>query len=240
MHSQVETLTNKLTHRTTLAHAVAASVVLLLEIMHGADDTSPAPQVLLPLVLDSIEVFRSVQHSSHIAARGMEMITAMVEEYRMRNVDKLNKKQRAESFGDRSRAEMNNALQVIGASREHIPKRKSASGKTPPAGKHLMTPPMGQVTPPAFAQHAPPQSRPQVSNTASYGSQGEYDMTAQAIQSPFQWLAANPTTINQNVDTSIPEHFMIPEFGGTEGFYADWDYDLTWAGAEQVYDPGTG
>ena len=210
--------------RTTLAHAVAASIVLLLEIMHGADAIDASSQELLHLVLQAIEVFRTVKQHSHIADKGLEMLTALVEGYRRRNEPRLQDPRiaRTTSFSDRSRAEMDNALQVLGSSREEALRRRGSASE-----RSLKSPQKELVTPPAFIQ---PVDQFKVTPMAAQVGQQEdssgFALALANVQSPFQWLAAAPLPITQSMDMTA-ESFAIPEFGGMDGFY-DWDIGLSW------------
>lgn len=211
-------------YRTTLAHAVAASIILLLEIMHGADAIDASSQDLLQLVLQAIEVFRTVKHHSHIADKGLEMLTALVEGYRRRNEPRLQdpRMTRTTSFSDRSRAEMDNALHVLGSSRDEALRRRwSASDKS------VKSPQKELVTPPAFIQPVDPlKATPIATNTVQREEQNGLPALPAPLQSPFQWLAAAPLPTSQGMDMTA-ESFAIPEFGGMDGFY-DWDIGLSW------------
>ena len=203
--------------RTTLAHSVAASIVLLLEIMHGGESGGSSSK-LLPLVLQAIEVFRSVQGHSAIAEKGLEMLTDLVEGYRSRNDPQSHRQDmaRSTSFNNKSRAEMDNAMSVLENSRDEAQRKQST--KSPP--KEL-------VSPPAFAQ--PPAEDKRLnhsSEVAGYLHGQEQGPPVGFVQSPFQWLAAAPLPLGLGMDMNA-DSFTIPEFGGTDGFY-DWDIGLSW------------
>jgi hypothetical protein len=185
--------------------------------MHGGDSGGSSPK-LLPLVLQAIEVFRSVQGHSAIAEKGLEMLTDLVEGYRSRNGPQSQRQDmiRSTSFNTKSRAEMDNAMQVLENSRDEA--RRKQSTKSPQ--KDL-------VSPPAFAQ--PPAEEKRLGYPGDVaGCQGEQEQAPPMgyVQSPFQWLAAAPLPLGLGIDMNA-DSFTIPEFGGTDGFY-DWDIGLSW------------
>jgi hypothetical protein len=152
------------------------------------------------------------------------MLTALVEGYRRRNEPRLQdpRMTRTTSFSDRSRAEMDNALHVLGSSRDEALRRRwSASDKS------VKSPQKELVTPPAFIQPVDPlKATPIATNTVQREEQNGLPALPAPLQSPFQWLAAAPLPISQGMDMTA-ESFAIPEFGGMDGFY-DWDIGLSW------------
>lgn len=204
--------------------------MLILEIMHGADAIDASSQDLLHLVLQAIEVFRSVKQHSHIADKGLEMLTALVEGYRRRNEPRLRDPHmsRTTSFKDRSRAEMDNALHVLGTSREEaLRRRHSASDKS------AKSPQKELVTPPAFIQ--PLDQYKVIAMTNGVGTsedQNGLPPPPNNVLSPFQWLAGAPLPMGQGMDMTA-DSFAIPEFGGMDGFY-DWDIGLSWMDDENI------
>ena len=129
---------------------------------------------------------------------------------------------RTTSFSDRSRAEMDNALQVLGCSREEALRRRGSASE-----RSSKSPQKELVTPPAFIQ---PVDQFKVTPMAAQVGQQEdssgFALALANVQSPFQWLAAAPLPITQSMDMTA-ESFAIPEFGGMDGFY-DWDIGLSW------------
>ncbi|KAL7416684.1 hypothetical protein BDY24DRAFT_201110 [Mrakia frigida] len=102
---------------TVLAHAVAASIILILEFSHQEDAGSPASDLSpsLQLVLDAIEIFRSLQHTSTIAQKGVTVLTALIEEQlRKRGGSNLKRKNSGEtsSYG-RTEVELDRAIKVL-------------------------------------------------------------------------------------------------------------------------------
>ncbi|CDZ98349.1 Zn(2)-C6 fungal-type DNA-binding domain [Phaffia rhodozyma] len=67
---------------TVLAHSVAAGVILLMEYAYRQDTqpSSSANASNLDLVLSAIEIFRSIQSHSCIAAKGVTVLTSLIEE----------------------------------------------------------------------------------------------------------------------------------------------------------------
>lgn len=185
--------------------------------MHGGDSEGSSSK-LLPLVLQAIEVFRSVQGHSIIAEKGLEMLTDLVEGYRSRNNPQSQRQDmiRSTSCNTKFRAEMDNAMQVLENSRDEA--RRKQSTKSP--HKDL-------VSPPAFAQ--PPAEEKRLGypgDLAERQDEQEQGPPMGYVQSPFQWLAAAPLPLGLGMDMNA-DSFTIPEFGGTDGFY-DWDIGLSW------------
>lgn len=215
--------------------------------MHGCEDgiTSPSYNAL-PLVLNAIEVFRSVEKSSRIAERGMTMLTELVEGFRRRisGQGQPPKLGRSASHSNRSRDELERALNVLQGSRD---KRKSNSGATPPTGSSVISPISG-ISPPAFAQQSPSQipspsiQQQQIQLPSAVTAPPRFDQhlapPPALPQSPFQWLMMNHNPNNMQLGSNEADPVAIPEFMDMEGFY-EWDLDLNWQGEAPTYMPDT-